>query len=77
MIAHRIEWFTLHEITIARAEPKLAPARVTSTTRAEERARGWGGGSRIGPDMEGMYEGSRPYVVFTIQAAPNGAIGPL
>ena len=40
MMAQRMEWFTLHEITIARAEPKLAPARVTSTTRVEERMRG-------------------------------------
>src|SRR4051812_22577375 len=47
-MAHRIEWCSLHEIAMASAEPKLAPAFTTCADRARARVRG-GSPSYTGP----------------------------
>lgn len=48
-IAHRIEWFTLHEIVIARALPIVIPARAASFVLDMMNVADWGrasGGGR-------------------------------
>lgn len=47
MIAHRIDWWTLHEITMASVLPIVTPMRAARRVRTVKPLGCWGGGGRV------------------------------